>query len=492
MQATLYYFKIVVIFISFLSAGLARADLLTEGNIIISHRGYIYEYSREGVLAQTFKVDRPTTNTSNEFARDIIVSSPADIHVYNGTFDPYMSSLKVDIEEWSHTTYDNWITYNNGTYGGIAAIDGYVFVTSMGTSKGVIRFDTNTGESIRFSETIDTTDLNLGLNGILYVLSDSYVIAFDPMTLEEVDRVNIRPAVGYSGGGIRSLAVDEDGDIFLADFTYDIYKLDSSGVLLKKVNIQNFMDTNSVVWNYDIDISEDGVVIVSSRDGFVTITDKEFSSVRNFVGPSHYAYGSFVSFVPYSIIPPALTITEPLNSDDCVEATGPNGTNIVISSENRNADAVLYNWITSDGDTGNDSSLNVQVGVNQTLDATLTFTDSDTNKTSTSSISICVTDTTAPEVKIISPETGDTIIGNNSKLHVSIFDAVDKDISEYDVVIGNSFTMSYTESNKNQNINLFKPTKNGKQVTFTVKAHDYSGNVGEANTSIILKHDNRQ
>jgi len=272
------------------------ADSLTSGNLLISTEGSIYEYSTEGYLIQSFSVPYPIVpKPITESLRDIVAPSPDEIFAYNGTFDPYLSLFDIVSETWTHLTHSGWDTVNNVSYGGIAVKDHFVFVTDMMDANGVIRYDLTNNDSIRFANGIDSIDLNVGLDGLLYVLSPGgspegrTVHVFDPYTLENIRILDLTATFGWTGH--RSIAVNASGDIFVADWDGDLQKINSNGELLLTVNLYSICDCHNL---FDVDISADGLVVVSNRFGRVVITDEDFSSFTYFdVG----TMGVFVSFV---------------------------------------------------------------------------------------------------------------------------------------------------------------------------------------------------
>ncbi len=128
--------NILVIIVFCLIPFYAWGDLLGEGNILVSTRDVLYEYTESGTLVQSYAIPPGPITRATEYARDIVSTSPGEVMIYNGTFDPYLTTLDISADSWSHETYQGWSTVNNGTYGGIAASENYVFVTDMKTYGG--------------------------------------------------------------------------------------------------------------------------------------------------------------------------------------------------------------------------------------------------------------------------------------------------------------------------------------------------------------------
>lgn len=135
------------------------------------------EYNLQGGIIQTFSIPQPPGQTEYLNPRDMAFTNSNQLHIYNGTFNPYLSSYDSSSDTWTNRTSSGWSTVNNGSYGGIAAWNTSVFVTDMptygGEAQGVIAFDTVSGASTRFASNLDPVDLNVGQDGKLYVLDGS-------------------------------------------------------------------------------------------------------------------------------------------------------------------------------------------------------------------------------------------------------------------------------------------------------------------------------
>ncbi len=277
---------------------IVSAAPITSGNILISTSKVLYEYTPAGVFVQSFPIPYPTgPYPPTEYARDIAVrTGDPGVHVYNGTFDPYLSTLDTTTSMWSHETFAGWSTVNNGSYGGIAVGGAYVFVTDMDTvgaaEKGVLRFDSG-GSTIRFATGVDPIDLNMGLNGLLYVLDGRYIYVYDPETfvlLQTIDLfTKIMPA------DYRSIAANRSGQIFVADWDGNVYKTDFLGNSIASINLTGVATSNDLI---DIDISGSRVVVVGDRGGGVTVMDESFSA------PTSFSVGSLGIFVAMDANPP--------------------------------------------------------------------------------------------------------------------------------------------------------------------------------------------
>jgi len=220
-----------------------------------------------------------------------------NVHVYNGTFSPYMSTYNTVTGDWSHITKSGFSTVNNVSYGGIDIFGSTVFATDMatadpGTPKGVISFDIRTGAATRFAEATEPEDLTIGLDGLLYTLNRDVAISYDPNTFALLGSINI------GSGDNRSIAVDENGDIFVARWDGDINHFDMDGNLLNSISPGcDWIGFDTQCEFIDIDISLGGQLALGTRFGEILLTDTSLNNVTTF------DVGSSETFVDFSPVP---------------------------------------------------------------------------------------------------------------------------------------------------------------------------------------------
>jgi hypothetical protein len=278
-------------------ASQSTAAPFTIGNLLVSSNDRLYEYSQFGVLLQVYPIPySPGMRPVTEEARDVAFGPGGSAIVYNGTFDPLLSKLDAASSSWTHRTYPGWSTFNNISYGGIAVRGNHAFVSDMetfgpgDTPKGIVRIDVTTGAGVRFAEDIQTIDLNLGADGLLYALhivdgnhtEGELIDVYDPTTLSFVRRLNVGPH--------RAVDVNAAGELFLVDWNGMLEHRDPLGNVIKTKNLQ------SIEYNlYDIDLGPGGRIAIGSRNADVILTDVSFNSLSSFdVGTQ----GTFVAFVP--------------------------------------------------------------------------------------------------------------------------------------------------------------------------------------------------
>jgi hypothetical protein len=177
-----------------------------------------------------------------------------------------------------------------------------------------------------------------------------------------------------------------------------------------------------------------------------------------------------------------------------VEAQGPAGTPITARvlglTDINGGSALRYDWITTSGASGQGDTFSfvapyVLNSPEPTL-LTLNVTDLISQETRTVARSICVTDTVAPDIRILRPLPGELVVGEDLILDVSIRDAVDKGIDHYDVFTGSSYRspLNVRTGRARQNL-VDKPRADGTiQTTITVRATDGAGNPAEQTVTV--------
>jgi len=229
----------------------------------------------------------------------------------------------------------------------------------------------------------------------------------------------------------------------------------------------------------------DVLEIVRDANGLITQFAANFEQHCSGVVPALFGQIRFNSDVPV-IKTPKITLENPLNARGCVEASNPNGA-LVSMNANNNTDSaggksLQFSWSSTTGDAGTDPAFSFNAPLTtdpaNPVAVTLSMTDLTNNNSSTATKSVCVSDTTAPAIVIYSPTPGQVVNGDNLILEVSINDAVDKNITQYEVLVGSDF-LSPIDPNTGraqQQILQAPQVNGGVTVTITVRAVDASGN----------------
>jgi len=233
----------------------------------------------------------------------------------------------------------------------------------------------------------------------------------------------------------------------------------------------------------------DVLEIVRDASGAVTQLAVNWEQHCNGIVPALFGqirYNSDVPVIPILIA--KITLENPSNTRGCVEASNPNGAVVSMNANNTTGAAdrnsLQFSWSSTTGDTGTDSTfvfnapLTTNPGNPVTVTVTLSVTDLTNNNSSTATKSVCVSDTTGPAIVIFSPTPGQVVQGDNLILDVSIQDAVDKNITQYEVLVGSDFLSPIDPSTgRAQQQVLQAPQVNGGvTVTITVRAIDVFGN----------------
>lgn len=284
----------------------AHAGQLTPGNILISaeYDRRLYEYTRTGQLVQSYTVPYPVNpRPGPEVLRDIIVTPDGLMHSFNGTFDPYLTTLSPLTNTWSHQTHSGWSTINNGSYGGIASYNQYIFVSDQFTGSGVdnlsgtIRFDMVNGTSERFADTFEPIDLTVGQDGLLYLLhpptsSGGWALeVYDPVNLTHLNHIFF----GIEVVDYRAVAVNAAGEIYRSDTQGNIRRYAPDATLINEINVCGASPGHCFLT--DLDLALDGTIIAGTSSGRVIMTNTALSSAQLFpaIVPNN---ALFVAFVP--------------------------------------------------------------------------------------------------------------------------------------------------------------------------------------------------
>lgn len=321
----------IIIAVVFLSIFGPRvfADNFVPKNLLISTGNQIYEYTYQGGYVRNIATVYPGGYSVTERARDIAMDAEGDVHVYNGTFYPYMSTYMTESASWNHMTYEGFSTVNNGSYGGIAVYDQTVFATDMSTAsggeaQGVVAFDMATGQAQRFAENVQPIDLTIGLDGFLYLLSPGgspggrTIHVYDPANLSLLDTIDLTAIFGWTEH--RAIAVDENGDIFIADWDGEIHHITSDGDIVATISPScNWSGSPTNCQFTDINIAADDGIALGTRFGEILVTNTGFSDVFTFsVGMAL----TFVEFANSALIldsVPTIVIDSPLDGETYTE-----------------------------------------------------------------------------------------------------------------------------------------------------------------------------
>ncbi len=251
----------------------------TAGNVLATAQNTIVEYTPDGQEVQQIAVPYPGEDGRGD-VRDLAFTDDGRVVVYNGTFEAFISVFDPGSGPWTHHVVRGLSTGGGVSGGGLAVLNQYAFATDEstggGTENGVVRVDLNSGDFVRFATSLGPTDLDIGGDGLLYVLSPGggQLDVFDPVTLDPIRVVNIG---GY--GDIRSVAVNDSGQIFLASWAGTLVRLSPSGAfeLEARPNCGRYTFGCSYT---DINVAPDGTMLTATRSGDIQILDQDFNIMK--------------------------------------------------------------------------------------------------------------------------------------------------------------------------------------------------------------------
>ncbi|KOO04672.1 hypothetical protein AKJ17_07130 [Vibrio nereis] len=294
-----------------LSANMAFANELPAGtHILTTTEDRINYYDKQGQLLAS---QQHFFSESTGYLRDL-VHTPYGTALYYGTFDASLALVKD--EETTHYYSEGLSTANNTTYGGIAVLGRYAYLTDMKTnnaeSKGIVRFDLeNKGESQAFFTDRDYIDITVGNDGLLYALHNRYgaLDVIEPVTMKRVKQLEL----GHTSSS-RAVTATQTGEVLMASLDGHLYRYDASGNLLTRQEIETYLA--------DIDINEQGDLLISTSD-VVYLLD-ESGQIKNTISQGFNSVGfaafasvrsNFAPVLKVSDLPITLKVNEPVLVD---------------------------------------------------------------------------------------------------------------------------------------------------------------------------------
>lgn len=129
----------------------------TPGNLLVTSSpsnqpSMLYEFTPTGTMVQSTAIPHPSTVIS-ERARDVVLDSNGNAAVFNGTFDPRLTTYDPVAGTLSNSVVPFWSTGNNFTFGGLAALGDFVYGTDMRVrsepvgGRGIVRFNSDNVQS---------------------------------------------------------------------------------------------------------------------------------------------------------------------------------------------------------------------------------------------------------------------------------------------------------------------------------------------------------
>jgi len=246
------------------------ANIVTQRNNIL----YFYDYDKTLLRSVPIPVQMESNN-----ARDIAVLDDGRVAVFNGSSAPVLSYYTPNTNTWQHIQAPSWSTTNGEEYSGIDAIGSRVLTTNMTVAgseqSGFVEFNLDS-ESVNYINGDSLIGLTVGLNGFVYATDGTNINKYNPTTLALMSTFTVSSA--------RSIAVDENGYIYVLGWSNTLHYYDDAGTLLNSIEVGYSL--------YDIALGDRGELIVSDYYNTYAI-DNALSSVDELS-----IDGAYIDFVP--------------------------------------------------------------------------------------------------------------------------------------------------------------------------------------------------
>jgi PEP-CTERM motif len=297
----------------------AWAGSLTPGDILVSsttdlQTSILREYTPTGTLVQTFSV--PVAPGGDAYSRGIATDTSVNVHIYNWTCSPYLTTLDPTTSTFSNHTFGGWSTVNDIYFGGVVVNGKYAYATDMATDNpgggpnGIVRFDLTNFSATRFASgrangSGDYTTVGQGLNGLLYApwpggspVGD-HIDVINPVSMTKTT-IDLPFLFQVSG-----VTADQSGNIYAVGALGDghIYKLDSNGNVLASI-------ATGFTGLTGLELSNSGELLTSSNGGEVIMTNTSFSQLSSFsVGSQITTFDTFVTPQAIGSVPEPASLT---------------------------------------------------------------------------------------------------------------------------------------------------------------------------------------
>jgi hypothetical protein len=221
----------------------------TPGNLLVSSSpadepSMLYEFTTSGLPVQSTEIPHPSIVIS-ERARDVVLDSNGNATVFNGTYDPRLSTFDPVTQTWEHVTLPYWSTGNNISFGGLAAMNNFVYGTDMRVrsepvdGRGIVRFNVDnldSGWTKDFNPDIGDTQTNTSLTIPHVTIHGTGDTTFDyySFTVATAGSRGIFDIDGGDHGGTGSFhsslrIFDEDGNLVTLSPVFTVATAGQSG-----------------------------------------------------------------------------------------------------------------------------------------------------------------------------------------------------------------------------------------------------------------------
>jgi hypothetical protein len=232
------------------------------------------------------------------------------------------------------------------------------------SANGIVRFNTSDGTALHFAAGVAVLDLNVGVNGKLYVLTPPTVQVYDPLTLQLEREVQLPLDARLRARGI---AADRLGRVFLCGES-GVWRLNDDGT----ADVDLYFGPRIFT---DIEIDETDHVIVASDDGSVLLG---LTSLEGFLGiaaafepgvtrhwPIFVAFGHAIKTVAPTPSPAPSPLTHPTItvSGNSTVVEGSSTQILFFSSTNQPVPITVHYSIGGNATQGSDYTIDGNPGV---------------------------------------------------------------------------------------------------------------------------------
>ncbi|MFN0018151.1 MAG: Ig-like domain-containing protein [Pirellulaceae bacterium] len=311
------------------------SDADSYRNILVStvptlQNSRLQVFSPAGSLLSDIPV--PVGTGGDAPVRDLVVDSARNVEFYNGTSDPILSILDPRRGTFSSQTTAGWSTANFSSFGGIASLGNYIYVTDMATGtgadlqQGLIRYNITDSTFTRFATTLNFIDVAAGQDGLIYAFEFTPTVlpavpappynvwVYDPANLAFVRTVAlVSPELPLA------IAVNPQGQIFAVNGDNLIYEFNPNG------SLRRTLSTGGTNLN-DIDISPEGQLIAAGATGSVVVMNDPGHDL-----PSSFTVGNTQAFVAFGNLNRADGLTLDITPTTFSEAAGPTASAATIT-----------------------------------------------------------------------------------------------------------------------------------------------------------------
>ena len=206
---------------------------LGAGNLLVSNGNFVSEYTRDGTHVRDFWPSLQAPSVGG------VVGVDADglnaFGIFHGRVQTDFGYYTVSSDTWTSTTAPSWNNYFGQASTMIVHAGDRWFLTGI--------TDNCQCEIVVFDKTVpltnlligsEITDMKVGQDGLLYVLTGSTVSSFDPETLAPQRTVDLSQV--SQGFAIGALAVGKQGEFYVYRSDSSILKLDSQGTQIASID----------------------------------------------------------------------------------------------------------------------------------------------------------------------------------------------------------------------------------------------------------------